>query len=519
MNKTLNINIAGLIFNIEEKAYESLKKYLNAIRDKFLNEAERDEILADIEARIAELFTEKISPSKQVINPSDIDEIISILGRPEDFIDEEEDESTSSKREENFTKENKSRRLYRDKDNSTVAGVCEGLGYYFGIDPILFKILFVFLAIAGGSGVLLYIILIIVVPEAKTTSEKLEMRGEPVNLENIKSHITNIKDNITNTAKKADLKNNIHRSVSNVAHSGSKVVHIISQIIGFGLTVGSLFALAILSIIYLGNSNLIPFFDSDFIPNIYTLIDTISVGSTHTMIIYIALIICTILPLVGLLMAGIKLLFTLRGKYQVISRSGLIIWVLAVITLFFCGSQVGIQLTSHSSVEKNYLVSADSIDVLQINVMDDPYFSNYLNFDEVFDPSQLMKIEDDNIKLGMAKIVLRQSNDSSNFRINLIKESNGKSLKTATQNAENFSYNMHVQGNELSIAPYYSIPRADKIRLQHPVIEVYVPVGKKIKLGKNINRMHIKMSNIYSKNDKDLANTIWLSTVDGFYPQ
>lgn len=201
MNKTININLSGFVFNIEEEAYERLKQYLDNVGAQFSNAEEREEIMSDIELRIAEIFQDKIGPFKEVIIMTDIDEIIDILGHPEDYNegDESVDETENQNQESNNYERRK--RLFRDTEYAVLGGVCAGLGHYFDVDKTIIRILFVLLFVFFGSGILLYLILLFIVPEAKTTTEKIEMKGDFVNVESIKQHFENIKQNLTNGEK------------------------------------------------------------------------------------------------------------------------------------------------------------------------------------------------------------------------------------------------------------------------------------------------------------------------------
>ncbi|NOY36116.1 MAG: PspC domain-containing protein [Chlorobi bacterium] len=179
MKKTITINLGGMVFNIDDDAYTLLRDYLQAVGKHYAREETSSEILEDIEARMAELFRERMTGAKQVITRTDTEEVVSIMGYPEDFAAEEgPDESYYHRR-------SRSRRIYRDPDNSVLGGVCGGMGAYFNLDPLIFRILFLILFFGAGTGLILYIILWIVVPEAKTTAQKLEMRGESVNVSNI----------------------------------------------------------------------------------------------------------------------------------------------------------------------------------------------------------------------------------------------------------------------------------------------------------------------------------------------
>jgi phage shock protein PspC (stress-responsive transcriptional regulator) len=112
-----------------------------------------------------------------------VDEIISILGAPEDYVDQD-----SYSARDKF-KSSSSRRMYRDPDNRMIGGVCSGMAAYWHIDPVILRILFILSIFLGGLGLLIYLILYVVLPEAKTTAQKIEMKGDPVNINNIKESV------------------------------------------------------------------------------------------------------------------------------------------------------------------------------------------------------------------------------------------------------------------------------------------------------------------------------------------
>ncbi len=195
MKKTLTINLAGLVFHIDEDAYNKLKEYLENIESHISDENESREIIRDVEARIAEILTNKKKDNRQVVTLSDIDGIITVMGQPNDFAGDKEEEEKASH---TFTQRNY-RRMYRDPDHRIIGGVCSGLGAYWSIDPSLIRIVFIVLAIVGMAGILIYLILWIVLPEARTVAQKLEMRGEPVNVSSIRDFIKNEYNNVKNS--------------------------------------------------------------------------------------------------------------------------------------------------------------------------------------------------------------------------------------------------------------------------------------------------------------------------------
>lgn len=195
MKITVSINLGGYSFNIDEDAYAELKMYLRNLELHFAHEESASEILSDIETRMAELFRTKITSYKQVINIEDVRQAISVLGTPEDISD-----SDGPSSREKFSSPGY-HRMYRDPDNRVIGGVCSGMGAYWNIDPVIVRIIFIVMALAGGAGVLVYLILYIVLPEAKTTAQKIEMKGEPVNIHNIKDAVKKEFDSVRKNMK------------------------------------------------------------------------------------------------------------------------------------------------------------------------------------------------------------------------------------------------------------------------------------------------------------------------------
>jgi phage shock protein PspC (stress-responsive transcriptional regulator) len=183
MKITMSVNLGGYSFNIDEDAYSELKRYLHSLEVHFAGEESSSEILSDIESRMAELFRTKLTTYKQVITIDDVKNVVSVLGAPEDITD---GEATSAK--DKFSTPGY-HRMYRDPDHRIIGGVCSGMGAYWNVDPMILRILFIVATVMGGLGGIVYLILYIVLPEARTTAQKIEMKGEPVNIHNIKDSV------------------------------------------------------------------------------------------------------------------------------------------------------------------------------------------------------------------------------------------------------------------------------------------------------------------------------------------
>ncbi len=199
MKKTITINLGGVVFSIDEDAYELLKEYLDKIEGHFSDEGERQDIMSDIESRIAELFSDGQNSGNRPVTLKDVEKVIEIMGEPVDIADSAEN-SGDGQSQSSSSAGRKNRRIYRDTDNRVLGGVCSGMATYWSIDVIWIRIIFLILAIMALSGFLVYLLLWLVIPPAVTTAQKLEMRGEPVNISNIgravKDEFNNVRKNL-----------------------------------------------------------------------------------------------------------------------------------------------------------------------------------------------------------------------------------------------------------------------------------------------------------------------------------
>ena len=180
MNKTVSISLAGFSFMIEEQAYEKLNNYLQALRNS-LEKDEADEVMYDIEIRIAEIFRENLD-KREVVNSDDVEKVIAQLGTPEAIEGQSEENTERENPQEKTRKE-----LFRDMKKGKIAGVCAGLAQYIGLDIALMRIAWIVLCICSvGFSLVAYIILWVAVPEAETASDFLKMQGKPINFDSLK---------------------------------------------------------------------------------------------------------------------------------------------------------------------------------------------------------------------------------------------------------------------------------------------------------------------------------------------
>ena len=197
MNEITKIHLGRQAFTISVDAHHELKSYLEAIK----KQVEDKDVIDEIELRMAELLTEHKITTDKVILPSDVEFLKHQLGNPKDFTEEDETSGYVN------SKKSETKRLFRDTDNAMIAGVASGLAQYFGIDVLFIRILFLIAVFSTfGWGVLLYIVLWLLVPEAKTSSDRLQMAGEPVNVNSLKEIV-----------ERADIKSAAHRANASLA--------------------------------------------------------------------------------------------------------------------------------------------------------------------------------------------------------------------------------------------------------------------------------------------------------------
>ena len=207
MNKTIIININGIVFHIEEDAYEILKNYMTDVKRHFSTSADSLEITTDIENRIAEMFAEILEKeNKQVIIEQDVKAVVEQMGTVEDF-ESAESESKAPGSGFAFNTNTEGRRLFRDPDDHLIAGVCAGIANYFDLDAAWIRLAFAISVAFAGTGLIIYIILWMVVPKALTRADRMAMKGEKQNLQgfkkNFEEELSSVRQNLTNLGYEA----------------------------------------------------------------------------------------------------------------------------------------------------------------------------------------------------------------------------------------------------------------------------------------------------------------------------
>jgi len=388
MNEVTQIHLDRQPFTISVEAHKTLKVYLAAIEKQVGGKSA--DVIKEVELRMAELLTERGITPKKVILVDDITFLKEQLGAPKDFSEDDEPDEPSSPSDGNSTK-----RLFRDTENGMLAGVAAGLANYFGIDVLLVRILFIVAVVTGGWGILIYILLWLLVPEAKTSSERLQMRGLAVTVDNLKEAV-----------EKADIPGAARRGSSAVASFINSFFKAVLKIGGIGTIISGLCVLfgVIATGVYVQMHN-----GRLFQENLFP------IGRTETILQSMSL------GLIGLL----ALLVTLLGMAMFRRKWPIKAWITGVLLgVFFVGFAVSMALAADTApkVRDRYQAAShttsrvlqpfSSVDVKGGGVsVDYQYAESYSVNLKYFDSPDLSKIKTTVVK-GKLDIDLEQFTDS-----------------------------------------------------------------------------------------------------------
>ncbi|MET0394256.1 MAG: PspC domain-containing protein [Chitinophagaceae bacterium] len=588
MKKIININLSGRVIPIEDSAYEKLKSYIESLRRYFSKEEDRDEIINDIESRIAELMSEKIRKGAASITDADIDEIAASMGRPEDF-EAAGDEtaaaqpagtgSSSSSRSERRSRG----RLYRDTSDKFIGGVCSGIAAYLNVDPAIVRILFAiitfggfgigFLAyivlwivlpakdvehtltkrlyrnpedrviggVAGGLAayfhretwvirltfaapflfslfigllrgltfhhhfdvfpnivfgsltstfIITYIILWIVLPEARSTHEKMEMRGEKVDVntiaQNMKDRVKEwseeVKESAQNFGSRAkefantkgktfvsEVGDTTRRNRSGCVHAIGVLFKVfflfIAGTIAFGLFVG-LMALLFGGIAWWPVNNFL-----------WT-------SNWQQLYAWGTLIFFLIVPLVGFIIWLIRRIINVRSRSNYMGWTFGSLWALGWVAAVMLAVSISKDFYRYSNVETAVEVVQPANNRMVV-VVSEPELQYTGRFGWMNDDIDGWDMTDDTMRLSMVRFNIRKSSDDQ-YHVVLRRHSYGRSEAEAKDRAGKIRYAVYSRDSVLDLSSGYAIGRESKFRLQQVEVEIQVPAGKKISFDESV---------------------------------
>ena len=516
MKKTFTINISGTIFHIEEDAYEVLQKYLINLKNHFGGDEEGKEILSDIEARIAEIFSAKSDNDKNVITLDWVNEVIQTMGTPEDFAEEEgEDDSIASE-----TK--RKRRLYRDPEHRVLGGVCGGMGAYFNMDPVILRIIFAILFFATtGAALLAYIILWIAVPKASSTTQRLEMRGQEATVKNIEKSIKEEVKEVKESYQKFKESDTYSKGRKSVEGAGDVVYNIFKVILkvfvvifGVVLIISGFFGLlGLISSMVIGHS-FVSSWPLIWSPEVYVpdiLNYFVEPGTVTFGLVLVGVLIG--LPLLALLFFGTKLVFRYKSNNAAIVLSMIGVWFVSLIVLLSLSATQVKHFKDRSSITTSQVIDCDSCETLYLNIAENKY-EDYTKLDADIEGFDVYVVDGEEVFVGEPELdVVRSSSDE--FVITVKSVSRGSSRDEAKENSQRVIYHFNSNDSTIVFDPYFFLAKDDKWRNQEVFITVKVPEGKTIYLGEGMQEIIYDIENTSNTWDKDMIGKYWEMMPEG----
>ena len=497
MNKTVNINLGGMFFHIDEDAYQKMTRYFDAIKRSLSNSSGHDEIIKDIEMRVSELLNEKQKSDKYVIGLKDVDEVIAVMGQPEDYIIEDELKGANTY---NSNTTRRTKKLYRDREKGMIGGVSAGLGHYFGVDAVWIRIVLILLVFAGfGTGILAYIILWIVTPEAITTTEKLEMTGEPVTISNIEKKVREEFENVSDKIKNADYDkygNQIKSGAGKIGNSFGdfimSIFKIFAKFLGVILIITGVTVLffLLIGIFTLGSGAFIDFPWQGFIEaGNFTDYPVWAFG----LLMFFAVGI----PFFFLTLLGFKLLApNMKSIGNIAKYTLLALWLIAVSLAISIGIKQASAFAVDGRVVKKETINLNPNDTLFIKFKHNDYFAK-----NVEDRNDFMVTQDstgtDIIYSNEVSFKIEKTDEKLPY-LQIEKEASGKSLSEAKNRAEQIKYSYKIIGNQLILDNYLLTELKNKYRDQEIEITLFVPEGLLLKVDSSVQN--------YDRSDDEYFN-------------
>lgn len=515
MNKTVTANINGIVFHIEVDAYESLNNYLNKVKGYFNNSEERDEIMSDIEARIAELFTLKINEHNQVIKGLDVDEVIEIMGRPEQYINESEEEEQERKTDRNRTKNTK-RRVFRDPDDRIIGGVSSGLSAYFGIDTVWMRLFFV-IALFTGFGFFLYFFLWLIIPEATTTSEKLEMKGEPINLDNIGKKIEEEAEKLKESLKDFSHSNRGRRMSQRVEGFLGLLFIVIK---GVFKVLGKLFGLAFSAIGVILLILLISFFIGInvfdwstpypiFPFELETIFNSFFISEDQSYLAIFSILLVVGTPILALIYSGVKLFFNIRRRTGV-GMAISILFTVGIITSVFVTMDIIKEFDSKSRVVTKETLPSAHQEIILTTIEDEPGESMV----NIVGKRCMLRMDKQYVYFKHPVLRIKKS-DTDSFQLKITKYAYGDTKKSSLQKTNAIEYTYSQTDNTINFDSFIKFKKENKIRAQQVKMVLYVPVGKIVYLDPSMEEIIYDIDNASNTTDSDMLNEKWVMLKEG----
>lgn len=490
MDKTVSISIGGFSFVLDEIAYNKLKTYLQDVKTSLRGTEGIEDIIEDVEIRIAELFRDRLK-FREVVNEDDINFVIATMGHPEQYkVEDEDGDTTSSSTHSTYTNQQSyggqqtgAKRLYRDPDDTIITGLSAGLAHYMGVDPWFVRSIWLVLAILGiftaGVSLLLvlfcYFILLIFVPKAKTTSEKLQMFGQPANIDTLKKNVEQASEAVVSGSK--ELSNKLGGAFGVFGKLLLWFVGFIILSTGIGLIIGGFF-----------------FFFTTWTEMPTELFGYLVEEEWMSAASKIIGGILMVIPGVLLTILGVKCFWNNVKVSKAVIFGSIAIWFIALFAIIGISASTASKFRNSVEMtqEKGYAIQSDTIQVyFRENNEGNLKFKTFNDLDQLIDTDGSLIIPIDDV------FEIEESTDDK-LHVQVTYSSKGGSKEEAKHNLESIKYKYELDGNKLYLDEFIKIPKNGKFRNQTVDIKLYVPKNKLIHTN-NTDRMTI----INNDNDRD----------------
>jgi phage shock protein PspC (stress-responsive transcriptional regulator) len=515
MNKTIIININSIVFHIEEDAYEILRSYIAEIKKHFSQTPDSEEILQDIENRIAEMFSERIhSGKKEVISSNDVNEVIAQMGRVSDF--EEIDDTQTPPQEEEAKDEKKTafknKKLMRNPDDTMIGGVCSGLAYYFGLEAVWVRIIFVLVFLFMGSGILIYLVLWAIMPAASSRADRMAMRGEEPNLHNMmKNFQEEFKDYNEGFNK---VTNQIAKGAGNLGPAIGKFFKLIGKLLAMlMLFVCGMVIFGMLGT-WIGFATGILGYQSEMV---FPGTEMFPVG--QALIALSAGILAITIPFMVLFYIFFRIIFKTGPMNTYLSLSLWATWIVSIIFVLFYVF-VGVQ----EFKEKSTISLERQLEPKEIYHFSEKDLRVLNASTETRENKRFIHVETNGEDLsahlkGDISINFESLDSLETPFIQYKYSAKGKNRQVATERASNIHYLAQQEDNKIIFDSHFSLPNADMFRDQSVSATIHLPIGAKVVIEESIRHKmwgiaYSACKNSYAEEDKK-RETEWLMKRSG----
>lgn len=474
MKKTLNINIGNSIVHIEEDAYEMLTVYLNEVKHHFAKNADDFEIVTDIENRIAEMFGEILTAQqKQAINIEDVKSVTAQMGSVKDFETSEESEGTADPLS-HIPPYDGVKKLYRDTDQAMVAGVCIGLAHYLGMEARWIRLAALISVFVGGSGILAYLIMWIVIPRAESRSEKMTMRGEAPNLRGFaNSHL-----NPLMKQSRGFIAEFFEFLGSFIQGAGKTLFKIIAVAI---IIFGSFFLLGLIVM----TAGLFGLWDSE----VYNYFPVSMVNENYLSSLVFATFIVFAVPLLALVLFSIRVAFNGKAINKTLSFGLLIIWLGGVVVGIFYIAKITTEFKE--SAELAQVTSLVPHKTILLTVDKSRFFSKQDSINYQIDPDNYKGrriLNDHHGPFDEPRNVSLRIEKSEQGKSELIRNysAQGKTFEAALKEAQNIHYDFLQTDSVMNFSSRLHLTKKASWRNQEVNLMLKVPVGTHLKISREL---------------------------------